>query len=80
MEDLIAKATYDVEANGYLNADPVSVQLAVSGYMIREFRAAISEGREKKSGVPKVIEKAKMPGMLAGIVAVVEGVRAFFGN
>ena len=80
---LIDEATILVEEQGYRNADPNSVQLAVSGFMIREFRGAIKEGfvnlkDPKKRGVPKVVEQAKIPAIFAGVVAVVETIRAFF--
>lgn len=81
MEDAIRTATQLVQEEGYLHADPISIQLAVSGYMVRELKAAITEGFEnghpKKTGVPKMVEKARVPGLVAGLVAMIEGIRSF---
>ena len=84
MKDLIEQATHDVEANGYLNADPASVQLAASGYMIRELSTVIHDGfegqkKKEKSGVSKVVNRAKVPGAVAALVGIVEIIRASIG-
>ncbi len=99
MARLIEEATQEVEANGYLNADSNSVQLAMFGYLVRELqvthadtRAVVSEGlanlevkinntyADGKSKRRQMMERAKMPGIFAGVVAVIEGVRAFLAN
>ena len=87
MHNLIETATEEVEREGYLHADSKSVQLAAFGYLARITQIEQQTTRDhidtrfnesRKSPQKKMADGAKTTGLVGGLVALFEAMKALF--
>jgi hypothetical protein len=91
LQELIELATRDIEAEGYMHAEPNSVQLALFGYLVRENRrqqaelvqqiTEVLDARltEQETRSPRELAKQHAPtaGIVGVVMVIAETIRAF---